>query len=96
MRILTGILIFYKKLVVPTLILSTLLGIMGSSISSEFSLRGIGLAYILLSPLFHYFIYEIRNPNEYYFYYNLGLSKYMLWGATLLLSTLIGLIFLIV
>lgn len=48
MRILKSIWIFYKKLIVPSLIVSILFGLVGMSISGSFSLRRIGLAYIFL------------------------------------------------
>jgi len=91
MRTLKAILIFYQKLITPTLILSGLLGIIGLGITGEFSLKAIGISYIFLGLLFHYFIYEVRNSNEYYFYYNLGLSRLSLWIITFVLSLIIGL-----
>lgn len=93
MRILKAILIFYQKLIVPTLILSGLIGLMGLALFGEFSLKTIGISYIFLGLLFHYFIYEVRNSNEYYFYYNMGLSRLSLWIITFGLSLVIGLIF---
>jgi hypothetical protein len=48
--------------------------------------------YLVMSLLFHYYIYEKRNSNEYYFYFNLGLSKYVLWGSTLILSFMLVII----
>ncbi len=96
MRIIKAILIFYQKLILPTLVLSGLLGLIGFAIAGEFSLKTIGISYIFLGLLFHYFIYEIRNSNEYYFYYNLGLSRLSLWIITFVLSLVIGLIFIII
>jgi len=82
-------------LIFPTLIVSILIGLIGVSMSDSFSLKGVGLAYILMSLFFHYFIYEIRNPNEYYFYYNFGLSKIYLWACTLIISLFVGLIMIV-
>jgi hypothetical protein len=93
MRIVKAILIFYQKLIIPTLILSGLLGFIGLGITGEISLKTIGISYIFLGLLFHYFIYEVRNYNEYYFYYNMGLSRLSLWIITFVLSFIIGLIF---
>lgn len=95
MRTLKAILIFYQKLIIPTLILSGLLGFIGLGITGEFSLKTIGVSYIFLGLLFHYFIYEVRNNNEYYFYYNMGLSRLSLWIITLFLSLIIGLTFIL-
>ena len=44
----------------------------------------------------HYFIYEIGNPNEYYFYYNLGFSKFFLWSTTIISAVIVALIFRII
>jgi hypothetical protein len=71
--------------------LSLLFAIMDLSGPSFFSLPGFGGAYLVLAPVFHFFTYEVRNENEYYFYYNMGLSKPVLWLATLLISSIIGL-----
>lgn len=93
MRILKAVLIFYQRLIVPSLIFSGLLGLLGMGITGKFSIKTIGISYIVIGLLFHYFVYEIRNPNEYYFYYNIGLSKLTLWVITLALNLLIGLTF---
>lgn len=90
-----AILIFYQKLIIPTLILSGLLGFAGLGINGAFSLASVGVSYIFTGPLFHFFIYEIRNYNEYYFYYNLGLSRISLWVITIILNFVIGFIFIL-
>jgi hypothetical protein len=95
MRIVKAIVIFYQKLIVPTLIFSGLLGLTAGALSGEYSLKFMGASYIFSAPLFHYFICEVRDDNEYYFYYNLGLSKLILWMISMGLSLVIGLIFLV-
>jgi len=92
MRILKSILIFYQKLIIPTLALSGLLAFIGMGITDKFSFKTVGVSYIFLGLIFHYFIYEIRNFNEYYFYYNLGLSRISLWVSTFSLNIIIGII----
>lgn len=72
------------------------LSFLGYVKTGKFSWGTVGVYYILMSMVFHYFIYEIRNPNEYYFYYNMGLNRYILWGANLFLSLIIGIILTIV
>ena len=83
---------FYKRLLIPISSIAIALGFLGFIFTGEPSLKIAGLAYIVLSPFFHYFIYEGFNPNEYYFFYNLGLSKLSLWVGTLMLSSVIGVI----
>jgi len=90
MHMIKGLYIFYKKLVIPSLIFSLLLSLLEMPLVKIHA--GIGISYIVLAPLFHYFIYETRSPNEYYFYYNLGLSKTVLWTNTVITSTAIGLL----
>jgi len=95
MRTFKAILIFYQKLIIPSLIISGLLGFIGFRITGEISLKTIGISYIFFGLLFHYFIYEVRKGNEYYFYYNLGLSRLSLWIITFVLNLIIGLIFML-
>ena len=96
MRIIISILFFYKKLVVPSLIVAIALNFPEWILTGVVPFGKVVSAYILMSLCFHFFIYEKRNSNEYYFYHNMGLSKYVLWGTTLLLSLIIGLILAIV
>lgn len=95
MRILRAILFFYKKLAIPSLILSGLSGFIGLGIVGDFFRKTIGVSYIFLGLLFHYFIYEVKNRNEYYFYYNMGLSRLSLWIITFVLNLIIGLTFIL-
>jgi hypothetical protein len=96
MRIILSILIFYKKLVIPSLIVALAISLPEWLREEAFPMITVVISYILMSLFFHYFIYEKRNPGEYYFYFNLGLSKIILWGTSLFLSTMIGLILVIV
>lgn len=94
MRILQGIYIFYAKLVVPSLALSILItyfrpnGLVWNV--------GLGISFIFLLPVFHYFSYELRSPQEYYFYHNLGLSKLVLWLSTIMIGLIFGLTFILI
>lgn len=88
--------IFYKKLYVPSLLLSILLGLMGLIDSNSYSLPSVGVSYILITPIFQYLTYELRNKNEYYFYFNQGLSRRLLWTLTCVVSFVIGLLFIII
>jgi len=100
MKITLSIWMFYKKLVIPTLAMSALIVFLtflySDLLSFSLTFRILGVSYIIFTPMFHYFIYEVRNPNEYYFYYNMGISKLVLWFSTLILSALIGLIMIMI
>ncbi|WP_353146666.1 hypothetical protein [Chryseobacterium sp.] len=73
--------IFYKKLIIPTILFSLL-----PCLLFQFNMGTFGLSFILIFPLLHYFIYELRLKNEYYFYAHFGLSRILLWSITLSLS----------
>ena len=88
MVLLKCIFIFQKKIFIPTLITSIILSFIGGFLS----FKGVGFTFIVFATLFHYIIYEIRYPNEYYFYFNFGLSKASLWLSTLLMGAIICLI----
>jgi hypothetical protein len=98
MRIVLSFWIFYKKLIIPVISMSSLFGISEFIMTRSYSLsfKSLGISYIVFTPMFHYYIYEIRNPNEYYFYYNMGISKPVLWLSTLIFSSLIGLILILI
>jgi hypothetical protein len=93
MRILTGLWFFYQKLFLPSFILSGILACFGpEQIKLAYS-SALAICFFMLTPVFHYFIYEVSSPHEYYFYHNLGLSKAMLWATTIIASALIAIIF---
>ena len=85
------IMYFQQKLILPTLSVAVGVGIAGYfSIWSIPIIQGTGFGYILAGPLTHYFIYELRYPNEYYFYFNLGLNKSVLCTSTAFINFIIG------
>lgn len=82
---------FQQKLVLPTFCVAIGIGIAGYfMVWSTPIIEGTGFGYILAGPLTHYFIYEVRNNNEYYFYYNAGLNKITLYSSTTVINALIG------
>jgi hypothetical protein len=82
---------FQQKLVFPTFCVAIGIGIAGYfMVWSTPIIEGTGFGYILAGPLTHYFIYEVRNTNEYYFYYNAGINKIALYCSTTTINTLIG------
>lgn len=90
MRLIKYLWMFYQRLIIPSLALSVLISIFGMGYINI--CVGIGISYIVLAPFFHYFTYEVRNPDEYYFYYNLGLSRSFLWLSTVAISLIVGVI----
>ncbi len=107
MRLIIAILFFYRKIIIPALIVSIIMGFFGnflenalSSITTEspslFSINTAACAFIIFSLTFHYFIYEVINSKEYYFYFNLGLNKQVLWASTFLLSLIVAILFILI
>lgn len=62
----------------------------------NFSLGVLGASYVPCSLVCQYFIYEVRSPNEYYFYFNMGFSKVRLWGYSVALDIIIAFIIVII
>ncbi len=84
---------FQKRIAIPAMAISLALSVLALGISTRACLTTIGITYLLSAPLIHYLVYEVRSPDEYYFYYNLGLSRIFLWTTTLLSAIIIALIF---
>ena len=63
-------------------------------LTKTLSLYITGFTFFILAPAFQFILYEFSYSGQYYFYYNLGLNKLKLWGATIGISFIIGLIFL--
>ena len=91
MKIVIIIWMFYKKLIIPGFSMSIVIESLPYLNTGSFSFKWLGISYMILTPMFQYYIYEIRNPDEYYFYYNMGINKLILWMSTVILSFLIGL-----
>jgi hypothetical protein len=87
-----SILFFFKKLILPSFSMAVALAFLEGLLTQKFLWTSIGIYYILMSMFFHYFFYEKLNPGKYYFCYNMGLSKLILWGSSLFLSLIIVLI----
>ncbi len=94
MNIFTALWIFYKKLILPSLVVSILLAIIFFNPIKIFT--GIGIAYIFLTPAFHYLLYDLTNANQYYFYHNMGISKIILWVTSISTSFIIGIILMLI
>lgn len=87
---LKALVIFYQRLIIPTLLFSVIINLFGALVVGAFSFKTFGISYVLLSLLFQFFIYEVGQPAEYYFYLNLGLNKYILWLSNLFIGVTIG------
>ena len=91
-KYLHGIWAFYSKIIIPSVSLSIIVGLFGATNLNSF-FHAFGIAHIILTTIVQYATYELRNPKEYYFYYNIGLSKPALYVYTFIISLFIGIIF---
>jgi hypothetical protein len=82
---------FQQKLILATFCVAVAIGIAGYfMLWSTPIIKGTGYAYFLAGPMVQYYLYDLRNPNEYYFYSNAGLSKTFLYLTTAGLNLFIG------
>ena len=82
---------FQRKLILPTFCVSLAIGVAGYfMIWSTPIIAGTGFGYLLAGPMVHYYRYELRHPNEYYFYFNGGLSKLRLYATTIFVNSIIA------
>lgn len=107
MRLLRGAIHFYRRLFLPSLLVAMAFGAFSISLIGEFGAFSIpltgefangsaALAYLIFSPVFHYLVYDVYFEDEYYFYYNLGLSRRILWGFTVVFGLLMSLLFVVI
>ncbi|MGB5404600.1 hypothetical protein [Robiginitalea sp.] len=75
---------FHKRIALPALFISVLLGL-----ALFRSIGAAGLIFLMMGPLWHYYIYEVRYKQEYYFYFNLGFTRLSLWVSTLILVAIV-------
>jgi len=90
MRLVKNIFLFQQKIFFISYTLAIVLGFIFGGY-----LKSIGISFLFVSPFVHLFVYEVKNKNEYYYYYNLGLSKIVLWSSTIIIA-LINLVILFV
>lgn len=95
-RLFKAWLIFYKKLILPSLVTALLLAVLYLPVNKI--VQGAALAYIPLSLFYQYIFYDYSRKDEYLFYYNLGLSKRALWlislSAGCIFATVVYILFL--
>ncbi|MAX72017.1 MAG: hypothetical protein CMC76_13130 [Flavobacteriaceae bacterium] len=83
MKLLKTIFLFQKKIIFLAYFISIIIGIIFG-----LKLNVIGISFFTILPLLHYFFYDIKDKSEYYYYYNLGVSRNKLWLSTLVTGTI--------
>ena len=86
-----ALVLFYKRLIVPALGSTIILGFFALSME-VFLPHTPGISYLISSLSAQYIIFNLNNKNSYYIYFNLGLSRRNLWVFNFLMSTLIAVI----
>ena len=46
----------------------------------------IGFCFLAIAPMIQYYSYDIKDKNQYYYFYNLGLSEIHLWFSTVIIG----------
>jgi hypothetical protein len=82
------LLFFHKRFIIPSLALTVLIGVYSCAISDDFAVQSFGLGYLITPLLLHLIVFEYRAKGEYYFYFNLGISRKDLWISNFILSLL--------
>jgi len=88
--------LFYRKLIVPAVVTTILISLFSIPVNGSYSNTATAVGYIFATFFFQYFIYEVKNPNEYYFYYNLGFTKLSLWSYNLIIGLILFIIILLI
>lgn len=76
-----NILLFQKKIFFLSIFIALCLSYLEVG-----NMKHIGFYYLFIAPAVHFFAYEIINEQQYYYFFNLGLSKIYLWVSTVLIS----------
>lgn len=85
LRTLKNIVLFQRRIVPLSILFSLPITIMTGGISP-----GFGYSVLITSLCIHYWAYDVRRPQEYYYYYNFGLGRLQLWLSTLVIGMLIS------
>jgi hypothetical protein len=82
------LLFFHKRFIIPALVLTSLTGAYSWASSDSFSVQSFGLGYLVTPLLLQLIVFEYSYKGEYYFYFNLGISRKDLWISNFILSLL--------
>ena len=88
--------LFYVKLSTPSILIALIIALSYLLITGTFSSHLVGYSYFFLAIGFHFILYDLNNPGQYYFYYNLGISRRTLWVCSILANFIIGSIFFVI
>lgn len=75
--------LFQRKIFFISYLISIVIGVLVGDHA-----KTIGIYYLVIAPIVHYWVYDIHNKNVYYFYFNLGLDHLRLWTSTFLIALL--------
>ncbi len=89
MRMLKNILLFQQKIIVTPILIGFLV-----AITTSIPIKIIAFTLCFFIPFNHYYYYNLQNKNQYFFFYNLGISNKVLWCSTGTITLISFLIFL--
>jgi len=91
-RLISGFYLFYLRIFVPAAITAIIIALADLALGGRRFLSMFAYAYFLLTPAFHYILYDFMNPGQYYFYNNIGFTRLGLWFLNILASLILFLI----
>jgi hypothetical protein len=91
-RKIKAIVLFQSKMLLPALFISAVFSAIGMLTVEEYELKSAGFMFMVVLCAYHFLVYEIVHPEEFYLYYNVGLSKTSLWISTVFTGLFVSLI----
>lgn len=74
---------FQRKIFFISYLISIVIGILVGNHA-----KTIGFCFLIVAPVVHYWVYDLNNRSEYYYYFNLGLDHFKLWTSTFLIGSI--------
>jgi hypothetical protein len=82
------LLFFHNGFIIPSLVFTCLIGVYSCATTDDFAVQSFGFGYLVTPLLLQLIVFEYRAKGEYYFYFNLGISRKDLWISNFILSLL--------
>lgn len=90
LKIIHAFYLFYIKFSIPAILIALIIALSYLILTGIFSPHLVGYTYFLLAAGFQFVLYDLNHPGQYYFYYNLGISKRGLWISSITVNSAIS------
>lgn len=91
-RLISGFYLFYLRIFIPAGITAIIIALADLALGGSHFLSILAYAYFLLAPAFQFLSYDFTNPDQYYFYNNIGFTRPGLWILNIMTSLILFLI----